>query len=49
MDMTDAEISERVKTLFDMRPHAIEHRLKLRALYIRRRHRTDTWAVSPGL
>ena len=31
VDMTDAEISERVKTLFDMRPHAIEHRLKLRA------------------
>lgn len=31
VDMTDAEISERVKALFDMRPHAIEHRLKLRA------------------
>jgi S-adenosylmethionine synthetase len=31
VDMTDAEISERVKDLFDMRPHAIESRLKLRA------------------
>ncbi len=30
VDMTDAEISERVKELFDMRPYAIEQRLKLR-------------------
>lgn len=29
--MSDGEISERVKTLFDMRPYAIEKRLKLRA------------------
>lgn len=29
--MTDAEISHRVSSLFDMRPHAIEKRLKLRA------------------
>lgn len=29
-DLTDAEISERVASLVDMRPHAIEQRLKLR-------------------
>ena len=29
--MSDAEISEVVKNMFDMRPHAIEKRLKLRA------------------
>lgn len=29
--MSDAEISEIVKNLFDMRPNAIEKRLKLRA------------------
>lgn len=29
--MSDAEISETVKNMFDMRPHAIEKRLKLRA------------------
>lgn len=31
VNMTDAEISSRVNELFDMRPHAIEKRLKLRA------------------
>lgn len=31
VNMSDGEISERVKTLFDMRPYAIEKRLKLRA------------------
>ncbi len=31
VNMTDAEISRRVSELFDMRPHAIEKRLKLRA------------------
>ncbi|MDE6334908.1 MAG: methionine adenosyltransferase domain-containing protein, partial [Muribaculaceae bacterium] len=31
VDMTDGEISRRVQQLFDMRPHAIESRLKLRA------------------
>ncbi len=31
INLSDAEISERVKNLFDMRPHAIEKRLKLRA------------------
>ena len=31
VDMTDGEISRRVQQLFDMRPHAIEKRLKLRA------------------
>jgi len=31
VDMTDGEISRRVSQLFDMRPHAIERRLKLRA------------------
>jgi len=31
VNKTDAEISEIVKSLFDMRPHAIEKRLKLRA------------------
>ena len=30
VDMTDAEISQHVSKLFDMRPHAIEKRLKLR-------------------
>ena len=30
VDMADAEIAEKVKTLFDMRPKAIENRLKLR-------------------
>lgn len=30
IDMTDAEISEKVKTIFDMRPNSIERRLKLR-------------------
>ena len=30
VDMTDGEISERVKALFPMTPHAIEERLKLR-------------------
>lgn len=30
VDMTDAQISEIVKGLFDMRPHAIEQRFKLR-------------------
>ena len=30
VNMTDAEISEIVKSIFDMRPHAIEKRLKLR-------------------
>ncbi len=30
VDMTDAEISQHVKELFDMRPNAIEKRLKLR-------------------
>ncbi|MCM1094446.1 MAG: methionine adenosyltransferase [Lachnospiraceae bacterium] len=31
VNMSDGEISERVKKLFDMRPYAIEKRLKLRA------------------
>ncbi len=31
VEMTDAEISEKVSKIFDMRPHAIEKRLKLRA------------------
>ncbi len=31
VSMNDAEISAKVKELFDMRPHAIEKRLKLRA------------------
>lgn len=31
VNMSDAEISRRVSQLFDMRPHAIEKRLKLRA------------------
>uniref|UniRef100_UPI003FD8DF13 methionine adenosyltransferase n=1 Tax=Alistipes putredinis TaxID=28117 RepID=UPI003FD8DF13 len=31
VDMTDGEISRRVSRLFDMRPHAIEQRLGLRA------------------
>ena len=31
VNMTDGEISRRVQKLFDMRPHAIEKRLKLRA------------------
>ena len=31
VDMSDGEISRRVQQLFDMRPHAIEKRLKLRA------------------
>ena len=31
VNMTDGEISRRVQQLFDMRPHAIEKRLKLRA------------------
>lgn len=31
VDMTDGEISRRVQQLFDMRPHSIEKRLKLRA------------------
>lgn len=31
VDMTDAEISRRVKEIFDMTPHAIEQRFKLRA------------------
>lgn len=31
VDMTDGEISRRVSEIFDMRPHAIERRLKLRA------------------
>lgn len=31
VNLTDAEISEKVSRLFDMRPHAIEKRLKLRA------------------
>ncbi|MBO5268540.1 MAG: methionine adenosyltransferase [Muribaculaceae bacterium] len=31
VDMTEGEISRRVQQLFDMRPHAIEKRLKLRA------------------
>ena len=31
VDLTDAEISHRVSGIFDMRPHAIEQRLKLRA------------------
>ena len=30
VDLTDGEIAERIKTLFDMRPAAIEKRLKLR-------------------
>ena len=30
VNMSDAEISQRVKELFDMRPNAIEKRLKLR-------------------
>lgn len=30
VDMTDAEISQHVSKLFDMRPHSIEKRLKLR-------------------
>ncbi|HUN21298.1 MAG TPA: methionine adenosyltransferase domain-containing protein, partial [Muribaculaceae bacterium] len=28
--LSDAEISERISAIFDMRPHAIEQRLKLR-------------------
>lgn len=31
VDMSDAEISRKVSEIFDMRPHAIEKRLKLRA------------------
>ena len=31
VNMTDAEISRKVSAMFDMRPHAIEKRLKLRA------------------
>lgn len=31
VDLSDGEISERVSKLFDMRPYAIEKRLKLRA------------------
>ncbi len=31
VDMDDGEISDRIKKLFDMRPYAIEKRLKLRA------------------
>ena len=31
VDLTDAQISDIVKGIFDMRPHAIEKRLKLRA------------------
>ncbi|MDO4319721.1 MAG: methionine adenosyltransferase [Bacteroidales bacterium] len=31
VDMSDGEISRRVAEIFDMRPHAIERRLKLRA------------------
>ena len=31
VNLTDGEISEKVKSLFDMRPHAIESRFKLRA------------------
>jgi len=30
VNLTDGEIAIKVKTLFDMRPHAIEERLKLR-------------------
>lgn len=30
IDMTDAEISDKVKNIFDMRPNSIERRLKLR-------------------
>jgi len=30
VNLTDAQIGERVKELFDMRPYAIEQRLKLR-------------------
>jgi S-adenosylmethionine synthetase len=30
VDLADAEIAEKVKNLFDMRPKAIENRLKLR-------------------
>ncbi len=30
VDMTDGEIAEKVKSLFDLRPYAIEQRLKLR-------------------
>ena len=30
VDMTDGEIAEKIWTLFDMRPKAIEERLKLR-------------------
>src|SRR5690606_21505187 len=30
VNMTDGEISERVQQLFDLRPYAIEHNLKLR-------------------
>ncbi|MDE6086356.1 MAG: methionine adenosyltransferase domain-containing protein, partial [Muribaculaceae bacterium] len=31
VDLTDAQISEKVKQLFDMRPHAIERRFNLRS------------------
>ncbi len=48
--MTDGEIAEKIWNLFDMRPKAIEERLKLRnPIYLRKLHLTVIWDVNRRL
>ena len=43
VNMTDGEIAAKVWEIFDMRPKAIEERLKLRNRFIRKRQLMVTW------
>lgn len=47
VNLNDTAIAEKISSIFDLRPKAIEERLKLRNLSIKKRLVTDTWDVLP--
>ena len=46
VNMSDGEIARKIDELFDLRPKAIEDRLKLRNPIYQETAPTDTWAAS---